>query len=73
MVGRRREFTVAEAAGIAGVSPITIRVWIVRGYLRRNAHGKIDGEQLVAYVDEPRRARHDPRADPPQLDAQVTD
>lgn len=60
-VARRRiELTVAEAAALAEVSQITIRVWISRGYLRRTAHGKVDAEQFLAYMDNPRR-RHDPR------------
>lgn len=59
MTRRRRELTVAEVAAVCGVSPITVRVWITRGYLRRNAHGRIDGATLIDYLDR-RLQRGDP-------------
>lgn len=58
---RHLEFTVVEAALIAEVSPITVRMWIARGHIRRNAHGLIDGYSLLDYIDNPKRVRHDPR------------
>lgn len=48
---RRVELTVAQAAQIAGVPPFTVRQWIARGHLRRTPTGRIDGAQLVAYLD----------------------
>jgi len=56
---RRRELTVAEVAAVCGVSEIAVRVWITRGRIRRNAHGRIDGAVLVDYLDE-RLRRGDP-------------
>lgn len=53
---RHLEFTVVEAALIAEVSPITVRMWIARGHIRRNAHGLIDGYSLLDYIDDPNRA-----------------
>ena len=44
---RRVEFTAPEVARLCGVSPITVRVWITRGHLRRNARGRIDGAVLL--------------------------
>ena len=49
---RRAEFTVAEVAAICGVSDITVRVWITRGRLRRNARGRIDATLLVGYLNK---------------------
>lgn len=48
---RRVEFTAPEVARLCGVSPITVRVWITRGHLRRNARGRIDGAVLLDYLD----------------------
>lgn len=50
-MNRRIEFTAPEVAALCGVSPITVRVWITRGHLRRNARGRIDAAVLVAYLD----------------------
>lgn len=47
---RNPQFTVAEVAAMVGVKPFTVRQWIVRGHLHRNARGKIDGRELVAYL-----------------------
>lgn len=49
---RRIELTDDEAATLAGVSPITVRGWVCRGRIRRNAHGRIDGAALLAYLDK---------------------
>ncbi len=54
-MSRRIEFTVAEVATICGVSDITVRVWITRGHLRRNARGRIDGQVLIDYLDRRNR------------------
>lgn len=48
---RRVELTVAQAARIAGVRPVTVRVWVSRGHVRRTARGGIDGADLVEYLD----------------------
>lgn len=50
-VGRRIELTVREAAALAGVSDITVRVWVSRGHVRRTAHGRIDAASFLDYID----------------------
>jgi hypothetical protein len=64
---RRRwpEFTVAQAAKLARVSPITVRVWVSRKNVKRNVRGKIDGESLLDYLDSRgKRGQHRRRFDP---------
>ena len=51
MSGHRVVLTVAQAAVIAGVKPHTVSVWVIRGHVKRTAHGKIDGASLVEYLD----------------------
>lgn len=66
MQRRHRGLTVAEAAAACGVSEITVRVWINRGRIRRNAHGNVDAYSLDAYTTA-RLKRGDPvPADAPQ-------
>ena len=48
---RSIELTIAQAATIAGVKPHTVSVWVIRGHVRRTAHGKIDGGSLIDYLD----------------------
>lgn len=49
--GRDEDFTVAEVASTLGVTPITVRVWITRGYLRRNARGKVNTSVVRAFIE----------------------
>jgi hypothetical protein len=62
---------VAEVAAMCGVSDITVRVWITRRNLRRNARGRIDAAPLVGYLNQ-RKERGTPvrgdTPDPPQID-----
>lgn len=47
---RRPEFTAAEVATMAGVSANTVRQWVQRGHVQRNACGAIDGASVVRYL-----------------------
>ncbi|GAA1428494.1 hypothetical protein GCM10009616_08220 [Microlunatus lacustris] len=57
----RRELGAAEAAGLAGVSPHTIRSWVHRGRLHRLPSGKFDADDVVAAAQQTEvRARRAP-------------
>lgn len=58
------ELTTAQAAWIAGVSAITIRVWVKRGRITRSRPGFIDAASLTHYLDN--RGNHGQRKGPPQ-------
>jgi len=48
---RPPELTTEQAAWIAGVEPVTVRLWVLRGHVRRTSRGLVDGESLMAYLD----------------------
>ncbi len=48
---RYPELTTHQASLVAKVKPVTVRMWVLRGHVKRTRPGFIDAESLLTYLD----------------------